>query len=142
MIIGIGLDSDGYDMPPISSNAQKQVALSLQLIAIYNQKDTHHIGQVTSVTCVDRIDHSLNAADGDELMESVKQNGVGMAICPCAYVRHTPEGEMFPRKKKLFDDPVYMEDNWLGDNVILVRDKCGFTDREMLQLQMSALEMF
>jgi adenosine deaminase len=75
-------------------------------------------------------------------MESVKQNGVGMTICPCAYVRHTPEGEMFPRKRKLFDDPVYMEDNWLGDNVILVRDKCGFTDREMLQLQMSALEMF
>jgi adenosine deaminase len=35
-----------------------------------------------------------------------------------------------------------MEDNWLGDNMILVRDKCGFTDRKMLQLQMSALEMF
>ena len=64
-------------------------------------------------------------------MESIKQNRIGMTICPCVSVRHTPEGESFLRIRKLFDagvklpiasdDPVYMEDDWLGDNTILVR---------------------
>ncbi len=74
-----------------------------------------------SVICADPIDHGLNAADRVNSMESIKQKGIGMTICLCAYVRHRSEEDVFLQIRKLFDagskvaiasdDPARMEDN-------------------------------
>lgn len=156
MIIGIGLDSDEYDRPPklfqqIFKRA-RQDGFKLTNHCDFNQKDTHeHIRQVIDVIGADRIDHGLNATDRDELMDVVKTKGIGMTICPCAYIRHTSEQEIFPRIRKLFDigikitiasdDPAYMEDNWVLHNLLMVRDKCKFTDEEMMKLQRNAVDI-
>ena len=39
------------------------------------------------------------------------------------------------------DDPAYMEDNWLLHNLLMVQDKCKFTNQEMAQLQRNAISV-
>jgi len=156
MIIVIGLDLDEYDRLSDFSEVFKGATDGFKFTAYcdFNQKNTMSIFDKLIHLFVPVALITDCAADRVQLIESIKQNGIGMTICPCISVRHIPEGESFLRIRKLFDagvklsiasdDLVYMEDDcdWLGNNMILVRGKCGFTDREMLQLQMSALEMF
>ncbi|KUJ13895.1 adenosine deaminase [Mollisia scopiformis] len=159
MIVGIGLDSDELDRPPklfdeVFRRARED-GFRRTSHCDFNQKDTHeHIRQVAESLGgpgTERIDHGLNAADQDDLMNMIKEKGIGMTICPCAYIRHAPESEVFVRIRKLFDagikitiasdDPAYMEDNWVLHNLYMVRDKCKFTDQEMVRLQRNAIEI-
>jgi adenosine deaminase len=158
MIVGIGLDSDEYDRPPSLFHdlfrRARNDGFQVTAHCDFNQKDTHeHILQVATLlggNGADRIDHGLNAADRDELIDAIKAKGMGMTICPCAYIRHTAIEYVFPRIRKLFDagikisiasdDPAYMEDNWLLQNLHMVRDKCNFAEGDMLQLQKNAIE--
>ncbi|KAH7381893.1 hypothetical protein BKA64DRAFT_216032 [Cadophora sp. MPI-SDFR-AT-0126] len=159
LIVGIGLDSDELDRPPKLFEAVFKQAradgFKITCHCDFNQKNTHeHIRQAVEDlggSGADRIDHGMNAADRDELTKIIKEKGIGMTLCPCAYIRHTPESEVFPRIRKLFDadikitiasdDPVYMEDNWVLHNLYVVREKCDFTDREMIQLQRNAIDI-
>ncbi len=159
MIVGIGLDSDELNRPPklfdeVFRRARAD-GFKITSHCDFNQKDTHeHIRQVAETlggSGADRIDHGMNAADDDNLIEIIRTKNIGMTICPCAYIRHTFEDEVFPRIRKLFDsgirisiasdDPAYMEDNWVLHNLHLARDKCKFTDGEMIQLQRNAIDM-
>lgn len=158
MIVGIGLDSDEYDRPPslfygLFRRARKD-GFKITAHCDFNQKDTHkHIHQVATLLGehgADRMDHGLNAADRDGLIDIIKAKDIGMTICPCAYIRHTPIEDVFPRIRKLFDagikisiasdDPSYMEDNWVLHNLHMARDKCNFNDKNMIQLQKNAVE--
>jgi len=159
MIVGVGLDSDELDRPPILfqevfERARKD-GFRVTSHCDFNQKDTHrNIRQVAELlggTGADRIDHGLNAADLDDLIQLIKEKDIGMTICPCAYIRHTSPEEIFPRIRKLYDagikitiasdDPAYMEDNWLLHNLHMARDKCNFGDNEIIQLQRNAVEI-
>ncbi|CZR58708.1 related to AAH1-adenosine deaminase [Phialocephala subalpina] len=159
MIIGIGLDSDELDRPPslfyeVFQRAKKD-KFRLTAHCDFNQKNTlEHIRQVCENlggSGAERIDHGMNAADSDDLTEIIKKKGIGMTICPCAYIRHAAEDEVFLRIRKLFDagnkitiasdDPAYMEDNWVMHGLYMVRDKCKFTDAEMVKLQRNAVEI-
>jgi adenosine deaminase len=92
----------------------------------------------------------MNAADSESLMDIIKGKDMGMTLCPCAYIRHASDGEVFPRIRKLFDagirvaiasdDPAYMEDNWVLHNLLMVREKCKFSDEDIAQLQRNAVE--
>lgn len=157
LIVGIGLDSDEYDRPPMLFadlfKRAREDGFKLTSHCDFNQKDTHeHIRQVIESiggSGAERIDHGLNAADREDLMDVIKTKNIGMTICPCAYIRHTSEVEVFPRIRKLFDagiqvtiasdDPAYMEDNWILHNLLMIQDKCSFTDEEMIQLQRNAI---
>jgi adenosine deaminase len=155
MIVSVGLDSDELDRPPslFSEVFARAKADGFQLTAHcdFNQKDTlSHIRQAIQLGC-QRIDHGMNAADADELMEMIQVKDIGMTLCPCAYIRHASDGEVFPRIQRLVergikvaiasDDPAYMEDNWVVNALLMVRDKCGFGDREIALLQRNAVEM-
>ncbi|KAH7333244.1 hypothetical protein BKA65DRAFT_507443 [Rhexocercosporidium sp. MPI-PUGE-AT-0058] len=159
MIVGIGLDSDELDRPSNLFDALFKRAradgFKITSHCDFNQKNTHeHIRQVAEElggSGADRIDHGLNAADREELVKVIKEKEAGMTVCPCAYVRHTAEREVFLRIRKLFDegikiavasdDPAYMEDNWVLHNLYLVQEKCRFADHEMIQLQRNAVEI-
>jgi len=158
MIIGIGLDSDEKDRPPLLFEELflrvREDGFKITSHCDFNQKDTHeHIRQVAveiGGSGADRIDHGLNAVDRDELIDIIKEREIGMPICPCAYIRHTPDEQIFPRIRKLFDtgikisiasdDPAYMEDNWVLHNLLMVQDKCCFTRGEMVRLQRNAIQ--
>lgn len=99
----------------------------------------------------DRIDHGLNAADRPELMEIIKARGLGMTLCPHAYNRRLPVEEVFPKIRKLFDfgikvtinsdDPTYMHNQWVSENLELAQKHCKFSEEEMVQLQRNAIEI-
>ena len=128
MIVGIGLDSDELDRPPSLFQEvfrrAKEDGFKLTAHCDFNQKDTHvHIRQAAELFGVQRIDHGMNVADSEALIELIASEGIGLTICPCAYIRHASDAEVFPRLRKLFDsgikiaiasdDPAYMEDNWV-----------------------------
>lgn len=159
MIVGIGLDSDELDRPPslfheVFTRARED-GFKLTAHCDFNQKNTQeHIRQVVQDlggAGAERIDHGMNAADSEGLIQMIKANGVGMTICPCAYIRHTSDGNVFPRIRKLFDagikmviasdDPVYMEDNWILHNLLMVKDRCEFSKEDISQLQRNAVEI-
>ena len=160
VFVAVGLDSDEYDRPPalfeeVFLRARRD-GFKLTAHCDVQQKDTHeHILQVATAmgggVGADRIDHGLNAAERPELMEVIKRRGLGMTLCPHAYHRHEPTEWVFPKIRKLFDegikvtvnsdDPTYMHNMWVSDNLELVQRLCPFTEKEMVQLQMNAVDI-
>lgn len=113
-----------------------------------------HIRQVALVigkSGADRIDHGLNAAQSPELVEVIRGKATGMTICPWSYIRHQPMEEVFERIRVLFDagiqiaiasdDPAFMEDTWILENLLVVKRFCKFTNSEILRLAKSAVDM-
>ena len=159
MIVGIGLDSNEYHRPPmlfdeVFKRARKD-GFKLTCHCDVAQKNTHeHIRQVVCEiggTGAERTDHGLDAAEVPELVSIIKEKGVGMTLCPWAYVRHHTEENVFGFVRMLFDagvlvnissdSPAYVESNWVVDNLMLLKLKGGFTNREIGKLQMNALEI-
>ena len=93
----------------------------------------------------------MNATDSPELMKTIREKGVGMTICPWSYIRHQPFDEVFERIRTLFDagikisiasdDPTFMEDTWMHENLLLVQRFCNFSDADMLRLAKNAVEI-
>lgn len=159
MIIGIGLDSDENDRPPVMfaevyDRARKD-GFHITAHCDVGQRDTYqNIRQVASdlgSTGADRIDHGLNAAQDPELINIIRKRGIGMTLTPWGYLRHEPVDEIFPRIRTLFDagipiavasdDPAYMEDCWILHDMLLVQKMCGFTRQDMGRLTRYAIDM-
>ncbi|OQV02850.1 hypothetical protein CLAIMM_07975 [Cladophialophora immunda] len=103
-----------------------------------------------------RIDHGLNAVEQPELIEMLKATGTGLTCClwgAYGYLFHV-EGEQALFRdmlRKLFDygilvtinsdDPACMGMNYVEDNLILVAEKCNFTDADMVKLQRNAVHI-
>lgn len=159
MIVGIGLDSNEYDRPPSLFEElylrARADGFKLTCHCDVTQKDTHeHIRQVTESvggTGADRIDHGLDAAQSPDLVALIKRKAIGMTLCPWAYVRHHTESDIFEYIRLLVaqgikinissDSPVYVEENWVNHNLLLLRLKCGFTDDEIARLEKTSLEI-
>ncbi|KAH8763422.1 hypothetical protein BGZ57DRAFT_956238 [Hyaloscypha finlandica] len=143
MIVGIGLDSNEYNRPPLLFGEvyrrAKKDGFKLTCHCDVTQKDTHeHIRQVACElggTGADRIDHGLDAAEIPELVDTIKTKGIGMTLCPWAYVRHHKEENVFGYVRRLFDagvlinvssdSPAYVESNWIVDNLRLSKKNGG-----------------
>ncbi|EKJ72952.1 hypothetical protein FPSE_06848 [Fusarium pseudograminearum CS3096] len=159
MVVGIGLDSDENDRPPLMFaevyNRARKDGFRITAHCDVGQKDTHqNIRQVASdisSTGADRIDHGLNAAQDPELIRVIKERGIGMTITPWGYLRHEPVDEIFPRIRTLFDagiplsigsdDPAYMEDCWILHDLLLVKKMCDFSDEDMVRLTSHSVDM-
>lgn len=159
MIVGIGLDSNEFHHPPslfypLFQRARNE-GFKLTCHCDVAQPATHtHLHQVaTSLggTGAERIDHGLDAASDPSLVQIIKEKGIGMTLCPWAYVRHHTEENLFGYVRKLFDEgvkvmissdsPVYVESLWLDDNLKLIRLKAGFTDEELERLMVNAVDI-
>lgn len=159
IIIGIGLDSNEEDRPPALFeevfSLARQDGFKLTMHCDVDSKNTHdHIKQAASVVAghgLDRIDHGLNAADEQGLINLILKRDVGMTICPWSYLRHTTYAELGPRIRVLYDagikicinsdDPAYMEDCWILENMLLVKRLCGFDDRDVVVLARNAVNI-
>ncbi len=159
MIVGIGLDSNEADRPPslfeeIFIRARKDGFRLTAHCDVGKSYPLDHIRQVASSvagTGADRIDHGLNAAGDANLMRLIKEKELGMTTCPWSYIRHQPKDELFQRIRTLFDagillsigsdDPAFMEDAWVRENLLLVKKYCGFTNLEIQRLAESSIKM-
>lgn len=158
IIIGIGLDSNEEDRPPALFEEVFSLArhdgLKLTMHCDVDSKNTHdHIRQAASVVAgkgLDRIDHGLNAAEEQGLISLILKRDLGMTICPWSYLRHTTYAELGPKIRVLYDagikisinsdDPAYMEDCWILQNMLLVKQLCGFDDKDMAVLARNAVD--
>lgn len=159
MIVGIGLDSNEDQRPPalfeeVFTRARKD---GFRLTAHCDVGKTYpleHIRQVVSDIGnggADRIDHGLNVTESPELMTKIKEKDIGMTICPWSYIRHQPFDEVFAHIRALFDagikigigsdDPAFMEDTWMLENLLIAKGYCGFTDKEVLKLSYDAVDV-
>lgn len=159
MIVGIGLDSNEFNHPPsLFQDLYLQArndGFKLTCHCDVAQPDTlAHIHQVvTSLggTGAERVDHGLDAASSPELVQLLKTRKTGMTLCPWAYVRHHTETNVFGYLRTLWeegvkimissDSPVYVEDNWLIENLKLTKLKADFGDEDILKLMRNAVEI-
>lgn len=159
MIIGIGLDSNEVNRPPslfndVFTRARNDGFRITAHCDVGKPYPLHHIQQVATGLAgrgADRIDHGLNAARDADLMHLIKSKGLGMTICPWSYIRHQPMDEVFERIRALFDagivisiasdDPAFMEDTWMRENLMVVKMYCGFSNEEVRKLAAYAVNM-
>lgn len=162
LIVGIGLDSVETDRPPMLFEplfaAARQDGFKITCHCDIGQKDTFQnieqvVQQIGGGSGADRCDHGISAARNPALVEKISARGTGMTLCPWGYVRFGTGIETdIPGKIRLLfdagikitinsDDPGYMDDIWLEESIHLVRQHCHFTDAEMVQLQLNAIDM-
>lgn len=159
MIVGIGLDSNEDGRPPMLFNEvfTRARADGFRITAHCDVGKTYpieHVRQTLSDiggTGGDRIDHGLNVVESPELMAQIREKGAGMTICPWSYIRHQPLEEVFARIRALHDagirmsigsdDPAFMEDTWVWENLLVIKKYCDFEDSDILEIMRGAVEM-
>ncbi|KAK4899704.1 hypothetical protein LTR27_002970 [Elasticomyces elasticus] len=156
MIVGIGLDSYEVDRPPslfaeVFARARQDGFRITAHCDVGSCYPLSHIHEVVTKQDMDRIDHGLNATSSPEMIDSIKARGgeFGMTICPWSYIRHQPFEDVFRDIRVLFDagvrmaigsdDPAFMEDTWVLENLLVVKRFCGFSDGEMVKLARDAV---
>jgi adenosine deaminase len=157
MIIGIGLDSNEDKRPPmlfeeVFTRARLDGFRITAHCDVGKTYPVEHIRQTVSEigkTGADRIDHGLNVVDDPQLMKLIREKELGMTICPWSYIRHQPFEEIFARIRTLFDagikisigsdDPAFMEDTWIYENLLVAKKFCGLSNKEILKMMKYAV---
>jgi adenosine deaminase len=86
-IVGVGLDSDEKNNPPVKFaevfRRARDAGLRLTMHCDVNQQSTlTHIRQCLDVIGVDRIDHGVNSLEDPALCEDIRERGLGLTVCP------------------------------------------------------------
>lgn len=156
MIIGIGLDSNEGGRPPnlfkkVFERAREDGLRLTCHCDVGRSYPVEHIRQVVEDIEANRVDHGLNVVEDPKLMDAVKEKGLGMTICPWSYIRHQPFDEVWERIRKLFDagikisigsdDPAFMEDTWVLENLRTLKKFCKLTNEDVVKLMRGAMEI-
>lgn len=150
-LVGVGLDSDERNNPPEKFTEVFKLAkdwgLKLTMHCDVNQLNTlEHIRQVIDDIKVDRIDHGVNALESDLLCEKIKQNELGLTVCPVSnrfVVQSLTSNEIRTMLNKGMlatinsDDPAYFR-AYLNENLIELQQEGNFTKSELKTLMANA----
>jgi adenosine deaminase len=146
-IIGVGLDSDEKDNPPIKFKEVFAQARSggyrLTMHCDVDQDDSvGHIWQCLDDIGVERIDHGINALEDDALIREIQSRGLGLTVCPISnsYVSDGLKAReiktMLDRAVRVTvnsDDPAYFP-GYMNENMIAVNKAVNLTRDEVMQL--------
>ncbi|MFC4912526.1 adenosine deaminase [Actinomadura gamaensis] len=153
-IVGVGLDSDERDNPPVKfekvfARAREEGYLITAHCDI-DQPNTHeHIRQCLDVIGVDRIDHGSNALDDEALTAEIARRGLGLTVCPVSNGFVTSDMKAAEIRRMLdlgikvtinSDDPAYFL-AYVSENVRAVQAKLGLSRDEVVQFQRNAFEI-
>jgi adenosine deaminase len=146
-LVGVGLDSDEKDNPPLKFAAVFALArsegLKLTMHCDVNQKNTLvHIGQVLNDIRVDRIDHGVNSLEDPALCEVIRERGLGLTVCPVSnrfcvqdltatHIRRMLLLDM--RATVNSDDPAYFR-AYMNENLHALHEEGGLRKDEIVQL--------
>ena len=150
-IIGVGLDSDEQDNPPakfsaVFQRASKEGFLITMHCDIDQPNTLTHIAQAINEVQVDRLDHGTNIVDSPELIERVKQRGIGLTCCPISNSIVTAD---FKGREILnllrqgvrvtinSDDPAYFR-GYVNENMLKMAEGTDVTRKELVDLQKNA----
>lgn len=151
-IIGVGLDSDEKDHPPVEfadvfARAREEGFLLTMHCDVDQQNSAEHIRQAIFDIEVDRIDHGLNVLEAPDLVDAALHRRLGFTVCPLPYGTHVAGIEPELRRIAAMldagllvsigaDDPPYFG-GYLSDNIQACLDH-GFTHEMVLTMQRNA----
>ncbi len=153
-IVGVGLDSNERDNPPIKfadvfARARAE-GYRLTMHCDVNQQNTLvHIGQCLDVIGVDRIDHGVNALEDPALCAEIARRGLGLTVCPISnrFVVQNLTGDEIRRMLAIgmkatinSDDPAYFR-GYMNENLIALHEDAGFTAAEITTLVRNSFEV-
>jgi adenosine deaminase len=153
-LIGVGLDSDEKDNPPLKFAdvfARARIeGLKLTMHCDVNQQNTLvHIAQVLNDIRVDRIDHGVNVLEDPALCEIIVQRGLGLTVCPisnrfcvqdltASHIRRMLQLGM--RVTVNSDDPAYFR-GYLNENLRALHKEGDLNTTEIVQLVRNSFEV-
>ena len=153
-IIGVGLDSDEKDNPPLKFakvfQRARELGLKLTMHCDVNQKDiVPHMWECLNDIKVDRIDHGVNSLEDEAMCEEIAKRGLGLTVCPVSNrfvvqsLTATEIRTMLEKGMKVTvnsDDPAYFR-AYMNDNFIALQKEGDFSKEEILQLSKNAFEV-
>jgi len=155
-IIGVGLDSDEAGNPPLKfqgvfERARREGYKLTMHCDVDQQNSLQHISQVISVIQADRIDHGVNIASSPELMEELNSRaGMGLTVCPVSNGYVTGDlceeriRKLMERGVRLTinsDDPSYMGERYVEENLVELWRRMSLSKEEVVQFQRNAVEI-
>jgi adenosine deaminase len=154
LLVGVGLDSDERDNPPIKFydvfREAKAMGLKLTMHCDVNQQDSLiHIKQCISDIQVDRIDHGINSLECEELCELIKDKKLGLTVCPVSnqfVVQSLTSVEIHKMLKKDMlvtinsDDPAYFR-AYLNENLVKLQKEGKFSQEQIVTLVGNAFKV-
>ena len=153
-VIGVGLDSDEKDNPPLKFadvfRKAREHGFKLTMHCDVNQKDiVSHMWECLNDIEVDRIDHGINSLEDEAMCDEIVRRGLGLTICPVSnrfVVQSLTADEIRSMLQKGMkatvnsDDPAYFR-AYMNDNFIALQEEGDFTKEEILQLSRNAFEI-
>lgn len=151
--IGVGLDSDEHNNPPMKFFNQFAEAtkhgLHVTAHADIDQKNSiEHIRELLEVIGVERVDHGTNIVEDPDLVEFAAKKEIGFTSCPLSNSFVTPfmKGkevlELLSKGVKVSihsDDPAYFG-GYVSDNYYAIADKYNLTKEQVVKLARNSFE--
>lgn len=146
-IVGVGLDSDERDNPPLKFRdvfaAAREQGYRLTMHCDVDQQDTtEHIRQCLDDIRVERIDHGSNAIEDPALMDELVRRGIGLTNCPISN-SFVSDGTKAQEIRALYergvlvtvnsDDPAYFP-GYVADNLAVLQREADLGRDEIVQL--------
>lgn len=153
-IVGVGLDSDEKNNPPIKfaevfARARAE-GYRLTMHCDVNQQNTLvHIRQCLDDIVVDRIDHGVNSLEDPEICAEIARRGIGLTVCPVSnrFVVQNLTGDEIRRMLALgmkatinSDDPAYFR-GYMNENLIALHEDADFEAAEIIRLVRNSFEV-
>lgn len=153
-ILGIGLDSDERNNPPLKfERVFKQAKADGFHITMHC--DIDQVGSIQNIEDalytigVERIDHGTNIVENDELVQYVIDNNIGLTSCPVSnsFVTEDMKGNelksLLDRGVKITvnsDDPAYFK-SYVSDDIIAVANHVNLSNEDIVKLVKNAFEI-
>ena len=151
-IIGVGLDSDEKDNPPVKFREVFERARAegykLTMHCDHLQENSvEHIRQCLEVIGVDRIDHGYHVLDDEGLIEDVRRRQVCLTFCTTSNPSSPVPRRAAELKRALelglnvtvnTDDPSYMRSYYMSEVLLNTQQAVGLTREQVAQLARNA----
>jgi adenine deaminase len=153
-IVGVGLDSDERDNPPVKFKRVFERARAegyrLTMHCDVDQADSvEHIWQCLDDIGVERIDHGVNCLEDEALVARLERGGIGLTVCPVSN-RWVTDGLKARELKTMLDrslratvnsdDPAYFG-AYVNQNLAAVQEAVGLTVAELAQLARNSFQI-
>jgi len=153
-IVGVGLDSDERDNPPLKFRevfaAAREQGYRLTMHCDVDQHDSiAHIRQCLDEIGVERIDHGTNALEDETVVVELVGRGIGLTCCPISN-SYVSDGSKAREIRALLgrgvmvtvnsDDPAYFP-GYVADNLAVLQREAELTRDDIVQVVRNAFSI-
>jgi adenine deaminase len=152
-ILGVGLDSDERNNPPIKfkdvfARAREEGYRLTMHCDVDQENSTIHIWQTLNDIGVDRIDHGVNCLEDEALCSEIIKRSLALTVCPISngYVTDGLKADeirtMLEKGMRVTvnsDDPAYFP-GYMTENLIATQQAAKLSKEQVIQLAVNAFE--